>query len=346
MAELRSERVREAVLGAGFDAVGIARADALPDGDRFRTWLAKGYQGTMDWLARAPERRTDPGRVLAGVKSVVVVGVSYFVEEPPREIWDDPLRGRVARYAWGRDYHKVLTPGLKRVASELSSVSRAYVDTGPVLERAWAERAGLGFAGKNTLLISPRFGSYLLLGVIFTDAELEPDDATTPRGTCGACMRCQWACPTRAFPAPHVLDARRCISYLTIEHRGAIDPDLEAQMGNWVFGCDVCQEICPWVRQFRKPSEANRWLAFEAERCAPRLEELLGLDRDGFLARFAGTPVMRAKLSGLRRNAAIALGNSSRPEARDILARHEADLDPVVRDAVGRALSRLEAAGR
>ena len=340
-----SEQVRGWALEAGFDAVGIVPIEPMPRAEHFRLWLKKGYHGSMAWIARDPERRCDPGLVMRKARSAIVVGVSYQVEDPPPALWDDPLRGRIARYAWGRDYHKVLPPRLKRLAERLGGSSRVYVDTGPILERELAERAGIGFIGKNTLVLSPSFGSYLLLGVLLTSEALELDGRSEAKGTCGACTRCQTLCPTRAFPSPYVLDARRCISYLTIEHRGMIDPDLRRLMQRWVFGCDACQEVCPWVKQYRKPSEQHGWLSFDADRCSPRLEEIMAMDRPGFLTRFAGTPVIRTKLSGLRRNAAIALGNCGQAEAVRILDAYTADEDPVVRDAVAHSLLELKKQG-
>jgi len=306
----------------------------------------------MAWLAREPERRLDPGRVVAGARSVVCVAQSYFVSEPPAGLWNDPMRGRVARYAWGADYHRVMEPRVRELGAWIEREAgtpvswRAYVDTGPVLERDVAARAGLGFTGKNTLLIAPTFGSYLLLAEIVTTLPLEPDVPASDGGaalgaaSCGGCTRCQAKCPTNAFPTPWVLDANRCISYLTIEHRGAIAEELRAKMGSWVFGCDECQEVCPWVRQFSAPSR-RPFHAFDAERFAPDLARLVTISEDEFRERYRGSPVLRTKRNGLVRNACIALGNSGNGNAIPALEEVARDPDPVIRESADWAIRRL-----
>jgi epoxyqueuosine reductase len=353
-----SERIKEEARRLGFDLVGIAAAKRPFHAGAFLDWLSLGRHAGMGWMSRDPERRLDPGRVLPGARSVVVVGLSYFTADPPPEIWNDPARGRIARYAWGRDYHEVLLPMLEELGAFIESevgeplARRAYVDTGPVLEREVAATAGIGFVGKNTLLISPRLGSYVLLGEILLNRELTPDepageggavlhDAGVDRlGTCGSCMRCQSACPTRAFPTPHVLDSRRCISYLTIEHRGSIPEELRPLMGNWIFGCDECQTVCPWVRQFSGQGRV-KFLSPDPDRMAPKLTDLLQLDESAFRDRFAGSPVLRSKRCGLLRNAAIALGNSGSPDAIPALHGAAADADPLVREHANWALRRI-----
>jgi epoxyqueuosine reductase len=217
--------------------------------------------------------------------------------------------------------------------------TRAYVDTGPVLEREHAYRAGLGFVGKHTLLINQKFGSYMLLGEILTDVELDYDKQDTT-GTCGSCRRCQDICPTHAFPSPYILDSRLCISYLTIEHRDAIPENLRPLMRNWVFGCDECQTICPWVRQYSQPG-AKRFLKFDADTCAPRLVDLLALSDAQFRERFAGTPVLRTKRRGLARNACIALGNSGDASVVPALENALNDPEPLVREHAAWAIARL-----
>jgi epoxyqueuosine reductase len=301
----------------------------------------------MAWLAREPERRSDTTRVAPDARSIIVVGISYFIADPAPEYWNDPLRGRIARYAWGRDYHNELLPRLRELAAWINAeagrqVSRqAYVDTGPMLEREWAERAGLGFIGKHTLLIHPAWGSYLFLGELLVDLELEPDLPGGERlGTCGNCRRCQDICPTHAFPAPYILNSRLCISYLTIEHRGVIPKDLRPKMGNWIYGCDECQQVCPWVKQFSKPGR-TRFLKYDPEWVAPRLMELLTLDEEGFRARFRGTPILRTKRRGLLRNVCIALGNSGREEAIPALERATRDPDPLIAEHAKDSLARL-----
>ncbi len=350
-----SERIKREALNLGFDLVGIAGAESSARAAETRAWLASGHHAGMAWLARDPERRLDPARVVAGARSVVVVGQSYAVGPPPAA-WDEPLHGRVARYAWGPDYHDVLLPPLMELGRFLQREAggavawRAYVDTGPLPERELAARAGLGFIGRNSLLVTPQFGSLVLLGELLTDVALEPDPPAEEGGAllraggreagCGACRRCLDACPTGAFAAPYVLDAGRCISYQTIEQRGAIPDELRPRMGNWVFGCDVCQEVCPWVRQFAKPG-ARRFLSVREDLAAPLLTELLALDEAGFRDRFAGTPLARARRRGLLRNACVALGNSGDPAARPALERALHDPEPLIRDHAEWAMGRI-----
>lgn len=344
---LDSIRIKERALELGFDVAGVARAGRAPRADAFHAWLAEGRHGEMAWLAREPERRSDVTRVVAGAKSVLSVGLSYHIADPPADLWNDPLRGRIARYAWGRDYHDELLPRLRELAAWIEAetgrpvANRAYVDTGPVLEREWAAKAGLGFIGKNTLVIHPEWGSYLFLGELLLDLDLEPDAPVDERtGTCGSCRRCQDVCPTHAFPAPYILDSRLCISYLTIEHRGAIPDELRPKMKNWIYGCDECQSVCPWVKQYAKPGR-TRFLRYDPEFAAPRLTELLALDDAGFRDRFRHTPVPRTKRRGLLRNVCVALGNSGSTEAIPALERALTDPEALIREHAAWALARL-----
>lgn len=338
--------LRKKALTIGFDAFGIAPALPSSRGDAFRAWLAAGRHAGMAWIGRDPERRLDPARVLPGTRSIVSVGLSYHLLEPPPDLWNDPLRGRVARYAWGNDYHDVMLPMLEELAAWLMAeagpevVHRAYVDTGPLLEREIAERAGLGFVGRHSLVISPTHGSYLLLGELLLTLDLPPTTPPAPRGTCGNCSRCQQACPTHAFPAPYIVDSNRCLSWLTIENKGDIPEPLRPALRNWIFGCDECQTVCPWVRQFSRPGQ-TRFLNFTPDRCAPRLEDLLALDDAGFKARFAGTPLLRPKRRGLLRNACVALGNSANRAAMPALERAAADPEPLIATHAAWALDRL-----
>lgn len=341
-----AEAIRAKALAVGFDAVGFAPATPSARRAEFERWLAAGMNAGMAWLARDPARRTDPELVQPGVRCIVSVGLSYFVEDPPATCWNDPTRGRVARYAWGRDYHDVLLPMLEELAAFVraeageEAISRCYVDTGPLGEREIAERAGLGYIGKNTLLISRGHGSYLLLGEILLTIDPGLPPAPPPQGTCGNCSRCQTACPTHAFPSPYVLDSRLCISYLTIENKGEIPLELRPKLGNWIFGCDECQTVCPWVRQFRKPGRQG-FLRFDPDFAAPRLADLLALDDAGFKARFAGTPLLRPKRRGLLRNACVAAGNSRDPSLRPALEKLLADPEPLLRDHAAWALQLL-----
>ena len=336
----------------GFDLCAITPAMAAPRAEKFYRWLDDGYHGDMAWLARDRERRADPGVVLSGAKSMVMVGLSYYVDEPDPAWWNDPLRGRVARYAWAPDYHDRMTPMLAELGGAIQEKlgqpagMRWYVDTGPVLEREHAERAGLGFIGKNTLLISPKFGSYLLLGEILLDVELpayglRAEGASA--GTCGSCRRCQDICPTHAFPAPWILDSNKCISYLTIEHKGSIPEHLRPLMRNWIYGCDECQSICPWVKQFSSPPKSTSYARLDPDVCAPSLLELIALDARGFNQRFKGFPMTRTKRRGVLRNVAVALGNSKKPEAAPALERALDDPEPLVVEHARWALEHLSA---
>ncbi|MCS6773667.1 MAG: tRNA epoxyqueuosine(34) reductase QueG [Anaerolineae bacterium] len=347
---LTADLVREKALELGFDLVGFAPAGPVSGAERFLNWLAAGHHGQMAYLANAPERRIDPTQVLPGARSVIIVGLSYETLAVPEVVLRDPSRGRIARYAWGADYHDVMTPPLRALGEWIARESRAYVDTGPVLERAWAERCGLGFIGRNTCLIHRRKGSYLFLGAVLTSAELcEAQDtapvSAQPFSGCGRCVRCLVACPTSAFPAPGVLDARRCISYLTIELKGSIPEALRPLMGNWVFGCDICQDVCPYVRRYSRPSPSPLAKAFypmDVDRAAPKLVDLLSLDRSAFNRRFKGTPLMRAKRRGLVRNACVAAGNWGSEQALPALKRLLDDEEAVVREHAAWAIRSIE----
>jgi len=301
--------VKARALELGFDRVAIGPAVSPEHGEAMRRWLEAGYAGTMGYLERRLGERLEPARVLPGARSVVCVALNYYQGEPA----PDPSWTPVARYAWGRDYHDVMTPRLEALAAVLSeaggAASKAYVDTGPVLERDLAARAGLGWVGKNTMLLHPELGSWFLIGVLLTTAALDFDEPLPDR--CGTCRACLDACPTGAFAAPYVLDARKCISYLTIEHRGPIDPALEGELGRWEFGCDVCQDVCPWNR---KPP-VTRERAFVPSAPYPGAASIAVMSDEDLRARFAGTALLRAKPAGLRRNAAIARASAT-PEGR------------------------------
>jgi epoxyqueuosine reductase len=357
----------------GFDLVGIAPAGPSPDFARFEQWLAAGYDGEMVYLARQAVARADPRALLPEARSLIVLGASYFTHELPAGLRNDPSRGLITSYAWGQDYHDVLKPRLFdldaaiRAASGRTTLGRAFVDSGPVLERSWAQEAGLGFVGKNTCLIAPRLGSWTFLAVLLVPEEVSGVTCQVSGGrlqvadgksqvaesaarcllptacsacTCGACTRCLEVCPTGAFVGPHVLDARRCISYLTIELRGPIPHDLRPAMGNWVFGCDLCQLVCPYNRRFARPS---RLAALQArpEMVAPKLLDLLALDEAGFRRRFRGSPVLRAKRRGLLRNVCVALGNWSDPDAVPGLMEALHDEEALVRGHAAWALGQI-----
>lgn len=336
----------------GFNRVGVIPAGPARRLDAYLRWIAAGMQGEMGYMARPDReaRRRDPGVILPGVRSVVVVGLDYYTAGLPPAIAQDPSRGRVSNYAWGVDYHDVMTPRLEALAEWLRGrpgagevSSRAYVDTGAILERDHGETAGLGFTGKNTLLIDPRRGSWFFLGVLLTTAALAhdpPPEARPALPDCGSCARCLSACPTAAFPQPYVLDARRCISYLTIELKGWIPRELRPLMGNWVYGCDVCQEVCPFNR-FARPTAEPAFYSVDWDAAAPPLLELLALDEATFARRFTGSPIKRIKRGRLVRNACVAAGNWGSAEAVPALSALLADADPLVRGHAAWALRRI-----
>ncbi len=338
--------LRKSALEHGFDLIGIAPAGPTPGAAHFAAWLSAGYAGEMAYLAREPEARADPRRVLEGARWLLLAGVSYDSLAVPMATLTDPARGRIARYAWGADYHDVLTPRLRRLGETIGARSRAYVDTGPVLERGWAERAGLGFIGKNTCLIHRTRGSYFFLGAVLIADEIdldEPAAKTADHPGCGSCARCLEACPTQAFPEPGVLDARKCISYLTIELKGSIPVELRPSMGNWIFGCDVCQDVCPYVRRYSAATPWREFHPFDADRAAPRLLDALAWDRETFNARFKGTALKRAKWRGVLRNACVAAGNWGDPAGLRLLERHAGGDDPLVAEHAVWAIARIRA---
>jgi epoxyqueuosine reductase len=334
--------LEEKARAMGFDAVGVARADALDrDGEALAAWLRRDGHASMAWMARDPERRADPRKLLPGARSVVALAMSYWPGEersPAR-----PGTAQVALYARGRDYHKVMGKKLRDLASwleaESGEPSRAFVDTAPVLERAWAERAGIGWIGKNANLLT-RGGSWLLLGEIVTAAELAPDPG--PHADfCGTCTACLDACPTGAIVEPGVVESSRCISYWTIEHRGAVPEDRREGNGDWIFGCDVCQTICPWNQAFAEPRGDDPF-AWRDDLRGLDPVDILEMEEAEFRARYSGTALMRARWDGMRRNACIVLGNRGDRASAPALRRALADADPVVRESAAWALERIE----
>ncbi len=335
-----TEAIRARALELGFDAIGFAAAEPSAHADRLNAWLAAGMHAGMTWLERNADRRLDPQLVLPGAKSVVCVAMNYGPGDPPPEADGEMPRGQVARYAWGDDYHDVMLERLRRLQADIAALSggKAYVDTGPILEREVAARAGVGWVGKNAMLIRRGLGSWLLLGELLTTAELVPDAPV--RDLCGSCARCIDACPTGAIVADRVIDSRRCISYLTIEEKGSIPEELRAEMGRWVFGCDVCQEVCPWNRKV-SPSPMDPFATRGDEVRAPDLTELVRLSAEAFRERFRGSAMKRTKRRGLLRNAAIALGNIGDPHAVPALMEALADEEPLVREHAAWALRRI-----
>jgi epoxyqueuosine reductase len=345
-----TERIRQKAREMGFGAVGFAPAHASAYGDAYARWIGEGMHGEMAYLARedAVARRRDPAVLVPGARSAVVVAMEYFNADAEPAAPADPSRGIVARYARNHDYHELMKGRLIAlqdwIHAELLPVQgRAYVDTGAVLERELASRAGLGWFGRNTMLIQPRRGSYWFLGVILLDVELAYDEPFA-KDHCGSCQACVSACPTGALlgrdetGAPR-MDARRCISYLTIELRGPIPRELRPLIGNRVYGCDICQEVCPWNR-FATPSAEEAFLAREGLD-GPSLVEWMTMTQEEFSARFKGSPIKRAKRRGLLRNVAVALGNWGSPEAVPALAVALNDEEPLVRGHAAWALGRV-----
>jgi len=375
----RKERILEAAQRLGFDLCGIAPA-ALPDEDRqqYLQWVGNGFHGEMKYMER--REREDIQLLLPGARSVVAAGMVYNGPQPLSVDCLDPERGWIARYGWGEDYHQVLQERLERLLDEVRGMvglefgakgfeAKIYVDTGPVLERALAQAAGLGWIAKNTCLIHPKAGSWFLLGEILTTLDLEADH--TQEDLCGSCARCMEACPTGAIVEPYVLDATKCISYFTIELKGSIPEEHRAGMGRHVFGCDICQDVCPWNRkapvsglaafqprplatsQDSRGAKRHPYVVSEAQStesvaedgsattCNPPLEVLANMTEEEFRESFRGSPVKRAKYRGLLRNAAVAMGNSGLEKFRpalEKLAQHE---DPVVQEHAAWALGRL-----
>jgi epoxyqueuosine reductase len=334
--------VKAKAAALGFDAVGIARSERLDrDAEALAAWLAGDRQASMVWMGRSPESRADPSLVLPGCRSVVAVAMNYGPEIEHETAGSG--RARVALYARGRDYHRVLGEKLRELArwleGESGAPSRTFVDTGPVLERAWAERAGIGWIGKNANLITRGSGSWLLLGEVLTCAVLTPDPG--PHADfCGSCTACLTACPTGAIEAPGVVDSNRCLSYWTIEHRGPIPEERREEIGDWIFGCDVCQTVCPWNASFAKPAPGD---PFRRRDDLDGLDpiDVLGLDEASFRARYSGTALMRAKWEGIRRNACVVLGNRRDPRALPALERAAEDADPVVAEHARWAIARV-----
>lgn len=343
---LVSERIKARALALGFNLVGITPARPSPHLAAYLRWIEQGMHASMGYLARPDrvQRRQHLQSILPAAQSIIIVGMDYASDLPPH-IAQDPSRGRIARYAWGVDYHDVLGERLERFAGWLGGESgqhRVYVDTGAILERSHAQQAGLGFIGKNTMLIHPRRGSYFFLGEIITTLAADRYDEPSRPTMCGVCQRCLSACPTDAFPQPHVLDARRCISYHTIENKGWIDPHLRGAFGNWVFGCDICQEVCPFQR-FAPPAAEVAFCPADWDRVAPPLADLLSLDEVQFAERYHGTPIYRIKRARLARNACVAAGNSGDSDLIPLLERLLDDPSAIVRGHALWALGRLGA---
>jgi epoxyqueuosine reductase len=336
-----SAQIKTTAAALGFDLVGLTSSAPLAHGGRFRAWVEQGFAGEMGYMSRDVDKRVDPTRVLPDARSIIVVAINYYTA--PDTTDHTQGRGWISRYAWGQDYHSILGDKLKTLVAHIRAMegadlqARWYVDTGPILERELAWRAGLGWPGKNTNLINRRVGSWLFLGAILLNRELVYDTPATAH--CGSCTRCLVACPTGALVAPGVLDARRCISYLTIELRGPIPRGLRPLLGTHIFGCDICQAVCPWNRQ--PPVAPEPSFLPRAGFATPELIPLLGLSEDAFRAQFRDSPIKRAKRRGLLRNVAVALGNLRDPQAIPALQVALDDSEPLIRSHAAWALGRI-----
>lgn len=339
------QAIREKAAELGFAACGIARADAAPlAGKRLRQWLAEGRHGGMIWMEERAHHRESPAGLWPEVRSVISLGMSYAPASDPLALAAAGDHGRISVYAQGGDYHDVVKKALKALgrwlAQEAGCDLKVFVDTAPVMEKPLAEAAGLGWQGKHTNLVSRDHGSWLFLGAIYTTLDLRPD--TPGPNSCGSCDACQTACPTDAFPAPYRLDARRCISYLTIEHAGPIPHEFREAIGNRIYGCDDCLAACPW-NKFASAAAANLAFAPRAELTAPELADLLALDDAGFRQVLSGSPIKRIGRNRMVRNCLIAAGNSGDAALAAPVAALLSDADPVVREAAEWAAAKLSA---
>ena len=304
--ESLTQKIKSHALELGFAEVGIARAEALTEeGKHLGEWLNRGFHGTMDWMERNFEKRVDPRTIVPNAKAVVCVAMNYYVNVRHS---DDRSAGKISRYAWGDDYHIIVTERLRQLLAYIQEQEpgvngKLYVDTGPVMDKAWAVRSGIGWLGKHTNVITKEFGSWVFLGEIILDVELEHDEPIAD--FCGSCTACIEACPTGAITEPYLLDSNKCLSYLTIEHREPFPPELASHLQNWVYGCDICQDVCPWNKFQQQTSEQ----AFQprAWNVAPQLTDLAEMDTGEFAGRFRKSAMKRTKQEGLVRNAKAAL---------------------------------------
>lgn len=336
------DRVVQKAREFGFSDARLCRPDAVPlVAERLAAFLAKGYHGQMAWLAERVHWRGDPAQLWPDARSVLMLAENYGPHHDPLAILDHPEKAAISVYAQNRDYHDVVKKRLKRLArwmvAETGCELKVFVDTAPVPEKPLAEAAGLGWQGKHTNLVSRRLGSWFFLGAVFTTLDLEPDQPEVDH--CGSCRACLDVCPTDAFPAPYQLDARRCISYLTIEHKGPVDEPLRGLLGNRIYGCDDCLAVCPWNKFAERAAEAKYHA--RPDLTAPPLADLAQLDDAGFRAMFSGSPVKRIGRGRFVRNVLYAIGNSGRPELRPVAQALCEDEDPVVADAARWAADRL-----
>jgi epoxyqueuosine reductase len=338
--EEKLEKIRHRALEVGFDGFGVALPDVGESGEWFQQWLARNYDGEMQYMKRGEAKRLDLDLVLPGVKSVICLSTSYFTTPRTLEFLEEPETGDISNYALNLDYHDLIQPRLRQLEACLAEVfpgcqTKSYVDTGPILEKPLAEKAGLGWIGKHTNLLTEGVGSYYFLSEILVDVVLPPSEVAEDH--CGTCTACIDICPTGAIVAPYVLDARKCISYLTIELKGAIPHEYRKALGNRIYGCDDCQIVCPWNSYAVATDEP----AFQEREGVKSLIELMQLDDEGFRSRFRKSPVKRIKRRGLLRNVAVALGNSGQMEAVPVLTQALSDPEPLIRSHTVWALGEL-----
>ena len=355
LAKSLSQQIKSKAKELGFELSAILRPEPMATFGFFSEWIARNYHGEMEYLRNRRDERKHVLSLMPEAKTIVLVAMNYYHPARHDTLEVPPDRGVISRYAWGDDYHDVMKKRLKLLLAWLEDETglplsgRAYVDTGPILERELAARGGLGFIGKNTCLISPRFGSWLFLGELLLPVELYPDESLPPEisaltdnslGTCGGCTKCIDACPTGALIAPYLIDARKCISYLTIELKGPIPKELRPSIGNRIFGCDICQEVCPWNRKFSRLSNHPEFAPRPGLE-VPSLIELMVLDDEGFREKFRKSPIKRAKRRGFLRNVAVALGNWGSEEAVPVLLKSLHDHEPLIRGHSAWALGRI-----
>jgi epoxyqueuosine reductase len=338
---IRAEAERLGFVACGFTSAAAADAAGLD----LKRWLEAGHHGTMGWIEARAHQRVSPRALWPDAKSAIALGMSYAPATDPLTLGERPDLGRISVYAQGGDYHKTVKKALRALArfivAEAPSELKVFVDTAPVMEKPLAQAAGIGWQGKHTNLVSREHGSWLFLGVILTSLELEPDSPADHGQHCGTCRRCLDACPTQAFTGPHRIDARRCISYLTIEHDGPIPEEFRKPLGNRIYGCDDCLAVCPWNR-FADAAAANRAFLPRAELAAPRLADLLALDDQAFREMFAGSSIKRIGVARMIRNCLIAAGNSGDRSLIEAVRPHLDDPDPVIAEAAEWALAQIE----
>ena len=344
--ETLKDAIRAEAERLGFVACGFARAESADvAGAELKRWLEAGHHGTMAWMEERAHHRVSAQALWPEAKSAIALGMSYAPASDPLALANEPERARISVYAQGGDYHKTVKKALKALArfivDAVPSELKVFVDTAPVMEKPLAQAAGIGWQGKHTNLVSREHGSWLFLGVILTELELEPDEPAVPGIHCGSCTRCLDACPTHAIGPGHRIDARKCISYLTIEHDGPIPEEYREAMGNRIYGCDDCLAVCPWNR-FAEAASANRAFLPRAELAAPSLADLLRLDDAAFREMFAGSPIKRIGRDRMIRNCLVAAGNSGSAALARSVEPHLGDPDPVVAEAAAWAIARIQ----